>query len=441
MELIHAFEQECQAFPAQYTPEWFAKQDCIGGSEFHYVVDASCVEDCYPLVVKKLLANKDRADLIEGGNPKEAPMQSASRIPTASAYDMSKDPATIMGWGTLFEPALCSVIEQRIGAPIECRSTCVFKNNMRYSPDGVFLDPSANGAPTILEMKNPFMYVWKGWDADHNDLFTPAPDTVLGERYANGTYNACVKPDYIQQMQAGLYMLPFTQSALFVEAIMRRAAWCGNGITKPRALGIQKTNMVQNATPLATGIIAFYHADYENADAQTHAPYDFRNIKYDHILADALAHQRDGTNTFSVFYGPWRNLAKDENHEYETESILRELPREHDGKPLFGYMQWLMLGIHAVRVKRKQLFDQTMQSTYRPIIDTIADLVRAGDALPTIEQKREFILDLATKASAKGCPAAVEMMRMLQTATAVPIPAAKVDAATASSDAIVMLDD
>ncbi|MCK9603325.1 MAG: YqaJ viral recombinase family protein [Candidatus Omnitrophica bacterium] len=450
---IADFERECAQFPQQYTPEWFARVDSIGGSEMHDLhhrplalmakkisalisPPAQLAPTAPPAIAVPLpqreiasqpirapsstdgitmlaadpprraranrrakpVATRDGIEILTADTPvrEDETIISTALFPddaapeTPAAIDiktLSTSPPVSMGWGTLFEPLLCNYIARRLGARIHCRAVSYFKDPWRFSPDGLLRDE--NGALALLEMKNPFMRVWGGWDAAQNDQFR-APH----EQPARA---GDVPPHYVAQLQMGLHMMPFLDYAFYVEAMFRRA----NSRGFPCALGFQKMRGVRDAPKLASGIIGFYHP---SGAGTLSGAIDFSATDNDIALCRVLAGQRAGADSFIPrYFAPADDTAPGAPADYELTARpiarKRELPLCHAGLPLFGYMPWNLLGIHSARVDRDPAFmTASAHAAASDIVATVRKWIRepSSDA-----QKLDAIRDLCDRARAE----------------------------------------
>jgi hypothetical protein len=353
---IAEFQKECAQFPAQYTPEWFARIDSIGGSEMNDLAQSPL-----DLVANKLRKTLPHAPPSESAIPtvRVVPARTHAHVdsmmgisilgsdkpttidepPPANIKTVSLAPEVAMGWGTLFEPVLCEYVARRLAQPIECRAVSYFKDPWRFSPDGVFRDADGNCA--LLEMKNPYTRVWANWDATRNDSF--ALPGALSSTPAE------VPDHYIPQLQMGLHLIPFLAYAFYVEAIYRRATLRGTSC----AIGLQKMRDVRDAPILDTGIVGFYHPA---GTGNLKTAHNFGSLENDFILCHVLTHQRAGADSFVPVY---------------AFKSPRDLPKEHEGIPLFGYMPWNLLGVHAVKVVRDPQFMTAQKEENARIITAI----------------------------------------------------------------------
>ena len=475
-ELFEKFKEDCSHCPIQYTPEWFARVDSIGGSEMDdlihhpYILAAKKIRTLVsamrpksttpPILPAQMTQEgRDRAkkthardspgihhdatDSMDGieflAAPKErkprrnvagasratidsmddvefigagqsstarsAPsLRDPSGTPCADAEPsikvMSMTAGVLMGWGTLFEPELCNYIARKLAIPIECRSVSYFNTPWRFSPDGVFRD--ASGRYALLEMKNPYVRVWSGWDETHNDQFI-APDVA-----SNSTMSATdgVPPRYIPQLQMGLHLFPFLSYAFYVEAIYRRA-----GDRGPCAVGFQKMNGMRNAQVLDAGIIGFYQTS-GTGDPDT--AFDFGTSKNDLVLCHVLAHQRDGDDSFIPMYFVDQDLNEVQQccHVFKNVS---ELPREYNGKPLFGYMPWNLIGIHSAVLQRNTSFLTDTMHKNANVISAFTREHMVPDE--TVEQKINGLRSLSASAAINGDGQSIEVERIIEEIT------------------------
>lgn len=475
MEAITTFERDCSKFPAQYTPEWFARVDSVGGSEMHDLMEHSLVlaarkicrlitqtishsagapstssanarepSNAIPTMLNPLTAPPfsctGAAELVVSREPKKkGPTSTADEfailevVPTAKSpsppadlldsprsscngiFGLSGDIKVVsmsgnvaMGWGTLFEPVLCNYLAQRLNIPILCRSVSFFKDPFRFSPDGVLCD--ANSAAVLLEMKDPFVRIWQGWDVAQNDQLVPPHN-------AHPNPNA-VPPHYIPQLQLGLHLIEFLAYALYVEAAYRRANSYGNAC----AIGLQRMRELRNASVLDTGIIGFYHA-FGTGDLET--VYNFSTIKNDLLLCHILTHQREPTDggVFVPLYFREPSLdatqAREELPTSMSTTVMvaqqvfkspEELPLAYNGLPLFGYMPWNLLGIHSVRVERDPSFmTATMLKNAQFVSNYIHALLQA-----TYEQRMAALQQLYEIALLAGSGQADDIGKMIK---------------------------
>jgi len=344
-DILSSFEADCSQFPAQYTPEWFARIDTVGGSEIN---DART--NPHMLAVKKIMR------------------RITEKIPTphsTTAIDPARDPRVIMAWGTLFEPLLCEYIARTLSIDIRCRSLSYFRGCFRYSPDGAFID--SNGDCALLELKNPMIRVWRDFSEEANTnlaqphTFTPAPQEVPAH--------------YIPQLQAGMHLLPFIRYAFYVEAIYRRTTTRGT----PTALGYQKMAGVRNAPALDNGVIGFYRKTTHHQPEDT--PINFGSRANDELLCDALRELRSDNPFIPLYFDttgtPFRKHT--------------ELPRETDDGILIGYMPWALLGVHAARVMPDPAFMssdlvQSIEYISARVREYLDDESRADEIISRIER-------------------------------------------------------
>lgn len=469
MEPISALEQDCKQFPAQYTAEWFSRTgDSVGGSEMHDLmihplvlaakkicnliarekalatlsiytpntVSAAKAPVPAPVVIsapKKPARTDEEFVMVRTGAGNDVAASSSAEsqpieaeiitIPIdpkedIKAISMSGDVA--MAWGTLFEPVLCNYVAQQMGLPIYCRSVSYFRDPFRFSPDGIFCD--SQGQATLLEMKNPFLRVWPTFNVSRNNQFelphssTPCPGDVPSH--------------YVPQLQLGLYLLPFLQYSYYVEAIFRRANIRGISC----AIGLQKMREVRDASIMESGVIGFYHS---SGTGNLETAYDFRSTANDLMLCNVLTHQRsnDGSEVFIPLYFPPpepnqivpvsdnpilpvsqcidRYSSSTEAHAVPFIRTAKELPLTYDGKPLFGYMLWNLLGVHTVRMERDPQF---MTETMRKNAVFVASYVRNCFDMSFV-QRIDAMRKLCDIAALSGSNQITDIEKMIDTLT------------------------
>jgi hypothetical protein len=420
--MLNEFDRYCREHcPIQYTPEWFALNDCIGGSEMGDLITNRIIELCAqkvrrlltgtqteyrPTIVHKRVTHDSsstarvdpmsgmtifdeidnsakatttsavvpvmRIDPLAGMSLDDGPMiedtNATAIAPHPFAADIESDKSNaIMGWGTLFEPILCNYLVRRMKLQIVCRDITYVTPDapFRYSPDGAFIDEK--GEIVLLEMKNPYSYLWNTFEQDANEQYI-APH--LAESHPEQ-----IKPGYIAQVQGGMhilrkYMQLPVSYAYFAEAIYRRI----NRYGSPSAVNMQRMRDIRDAPAIESGIIGFYH----NIKLRKVIELTREN---DAILCHILSHMRAGID------GTFDPLHFDKNDQIITK--VTQLPRVHDGKHLVAYLRWSMLGLHTTRVS----FDPSFWS--QAIVDraqSVRDFVRKmKDRATTDEQKKELI--------------------------------------------------
>lgn len=320
MEELKQFIALCKQFPAQYTAEWFARIDSIGGSEIY---DAS--QTPFSHAARKLGKSVPRASLNRA--PLDGPL-----LPVE--FDL--------GWGTLFEPLSCNYIAQRMNAPIFGRSVSYFSETFRFSPDGFFID--ANGHPASLEMKNPSRRIPKDWSAEDNDKFE-LPHLMKSTKEAESSIN----PKYYAQIQLGMHIMPFLAYGLYVDCVYRRKGTYG-----ACAVRMQTMRGVRGAKILDEGIIAFYHTSGAGTRESAH-DFSERTEELDTILVRVVSELR-AADPFIPLYFPKPDDGADLYHWRPVFKDITEVPLSYQGKPLFGFLPWQLLGIRAVRIARDAHF-------------------------------------------------------------------------------------
>jgi len=157
---MDAYINENASGPRQYSPEWYAIRDCVGGSEIYDIMHKQSLADCAAFIRRKVGAQSS------GGS-------------------------VAMGWGSVFEEVLCEMIEIYLDVRVVHRSRCFLAGGIRYSPDGFI---NFDGTDLLLEMKNPFSRI---------------PDGTVDTKYE-------------AQMQCGLKVIPCVDHALYVDGLFRR---------------------------------------------------------------------------------------------------------------------------------------------------------------------------------------------------------------------------
>jgi hypothetical protein len=420
---LEQFKDECAHFPEQYTPEWFARVDSIGGSEMHDLnhrpifLAVRKIRALLPKGPEKkapkrasrrerrkdgLIDTMEGADIIGIAKPTSvAPAAAPAAMSGGAAHEdeadgvpsedeepdikvLSMTPGVAMGWGTLFEPLLCNYTSSRLGAPIECRSSSYFKKPWRFSPDGVFRD--ANGDYALLEMKNPFVRVWSSWSAENNDSFFDPRELLSAPEDVPSHYNP--------QLQMGLHLIDFLSYAFYVEAIYRRAMYVEG---PSRAVGVQRMRDIRDASILDSGIIGIYQEGRTRATNKS-GVYNFGDSDNDVLLCNVLSHQRDGAASFVPSYFREDGSSIPPSGTQSVYKSVKELPAIFMGKPLFGYMPWNLHGVHSVRVNRAAGFlTPAMCANAHQIAALVNRLMPAAGA--TAEQKISVLKELREQAA------------------------------------------
>ena len=306
------------------------------------------------------------------------------------------DSGVPMGWGTMFEPLLCSYVERRANLVVKGRSISYMPGPFRYSPDGLFEDHAGDCA--ILELKNPFTRVWQTWSVGANDQFV---DPHLAQPAARE-----VPPQYVGQLQLGLHLIKCAKYAYFVEAVYRRATMQG----RVSAIKMQSMAKVRDARVIESGIIGFYHActgdsnTYIDLKRARDSPINFSSRTYDEELCYVLTHLRDGDNSFypryfqhidgvarahssvpytSVSQMPKTITMSDLDDDEDADDGVDDASGSTDvDEPknlyLIGYMPWNLIGVHTVRVDRDPSYiSDTIVARAKEIVNAIT-LLRTG---------------------------------------------------------------
>jgi hypothetical protein len=275
-----------------------------------------------------------------------------------------------MGWGTFFEPLLCSYIARRANLTIDGRAISYQAGPFRYSPDGLFVDHA--GHAVLLEMKNPFMRVWRTWDTARNDQ--------LIEPHLSQPHPEEVPPQYIGQLQLGLHLIECVSYAYYVEAIYRRA----NSYGRSAAIKMQGMAKVRDASTIESGVTGIYHRGPRLARRALH---DFSSRDNDDLLCEVLTHLRDGENSYVPLYFASET---DQTPFTSVGQLPDAFPACADASTptnmhLFGYIPWNLIGVHSARVDRAPNY--IGQDLISRATSVVADIHRRCDALPSVEKR------------------------------------------------------
>jgi hypothetical protein len=423
---LYNFEQYCRAnFPIQYTPEWFLLSDRIGGSDMYNLEHDGVAKLCMTKLERQIAeeccaaqhceyrpwidGDTTRAGMSDGAEfacaitdgasdesallareiAEGAPVQHILLDPYVEVRKREKD-VVAMGWGTLFEPLLCNYVAWRINSRISCRDITHLTEGapFRYSPDGAFID--VEGAPVLLEMKNPFSRCWDSWAPDRADQLI-APHLSPNDPGA-------IYSHYLPQVSAGMLLMRGAISresamnfayAYYIEAIFRRTSRQG----APSAVTWQKMSWggrnIRDTEALDYGIIGIYH----NAGAGTREGAIELSRDRDGTVCHILSHLRGGIDgTFDPYYfadgSDPDESGTDAHFTHPVCRKLSDLPTHWKGKPLFAYLYWSLYGIHSGRLDAPSP-DHKMDARLASRASAISQCMRAAKSREfSTEQKR-----------------------------------------------------